>query len=80
MILSRNYEIKVVSSRYVHIKNANYILVTIFFIFCCLSCTHTGVTTLLAIQIDAAINPGNSGGPALQNRKVVGVAFRMLNI
>ena len=37
-----------------------------------------GVTTLLAIQIDAAINPGNSGGPALQEGKVIGVAFQNL--
>eukprot|EP00455_Lapot_gusevi_P051338 TRINITY_DN7627_c0_g1_i3.p1 TRINITY_DN7627_c0_g1~~TRINITY_DN7627_c0_g1_i3.p1 ORF type:complete len:399 (-),score=100.17 TRINITY_DN7627_c0_g1_i3:52-1248(-) len=37
-----------------------------------------GATTLLAIQIDAAINPGNSGGPAIQNKKVVGVAFQNL--
>jgi len=33
---------------------------------------------LMAIQIDAAINPGNSGGPALQDDKVVGVAFQNL--
>ena len=37
-----------------------------------------GETNLLAIQIDAAINPGNSGGPALQEDKVVGVAFQSL--
>lgn len=32
------------------------------------------------VQIDAAINPGNSGGPALQNDKVVGVAFQDLEV
>jgi S1-C subfamily serine protease len=32
----------------------------------------------LAIQTDAAINPGNSGGPAIQDGKVVGIAFQGL--
>lgn len=37
---------------------------------------HSQVDSHLVIQVDAAINPGNSGGPALQNGKVVGVAFQ----
>jgi len=37
-----------------------------------------GAAQLLAIQLDAAINPGNSGGPAVQNGKVVGLAFQNL--
>ena len=39
---------------------------------------HSGIDSHLAIQVDAAINPGNSGGPALQNGKVIGVAFQAL--
>eukprot|EP00927_Polykrikos_kofoidii_P065917 TRINITY_DN6160_c1_g1_i1.p1 TRINITY_DN6160_c1_g1~~TRINITY_DN6160_c1_g1_i1.p1 ORF type:complete len:630 (-),score=118.00 TRINITY_DN6160_c1_g1_i1:39-1928(-) len=36
-----------------------------------------GMSSLLAIQIDAAINPGNSGGPAIDSRqRCVGVAFQ----
>lgn len=31
---------------------------------------------LLQAQVSAAINPGNSGGPAIQDGKVVGVAFQ----
>jgi len=34
-----------------------------------------GYASLPYVQTDAAINPGNSGGPAVQNGKVVGVAF-----
>ena len=30
-------------------------------------------------QIDAAINSGNSGGPALQDDKVIGIAFETLD-
>ncbi|TGL20808.1 serine protease [Leptospira yanagawae] len=37
---------------------------------------HTGIDSHLVVQVDAAINPGNSGGPALQDGKVVGVAFQ----
>ena len=37
-----------------------------------------GAAQLLAIQLDAAINPGNSGGPAVQNGRVVGLAFQNL--
>ena len=37
-----------------------------------------GAAQLLAIQLDAAINPGNSGGPAVQDGKVVGLAFQNL--
>eukprot|EP00928_Gymnodinium_smaydae_P020658 TRINITY_DN17991_c0_g1_i1.p1 TRINITY_DN17991_c0_g1~~TRINITY_DN17991_c0_g1_i1.p1 ORF type:complete len:595 (+),score=110.65 TRINITY_DN17991_c0_g1_i1:55-1839(+) len=38
-----------------------------------------GLSSLLAIQIDAAINPGNSGGPALDSRRrCIGVAFQSL--
>lgn len=40
------------------------------------SYAHTGIDSHLVVQVDAAINPGNSGGPALQNGKVVGVAFQ----
>lgn len=39
---------------------------------------HSTVDSHATIQVDAAINPGNSGGPALQNDKVIGVAFQSL--
>lgn len=39
--------------------------------------SHSG-ENLLCVQIDAAINSGNSGGPAMQAKKVVGVAFETL--
>jgi S1-C subfamily serine protease len=35
-------------------------------------------TSGLRIQIDAAINPGNSGGPAVDDNKMVGLAFSRL--
>lgn len=38
---------------------------------------HSQIDSHLVIQVDAAINPGNSGGPAIQNGKVVGVAFQV---
>ncbi|TGN00080.1 S1C family serine protease [Leptospira dzoumogneensis] len=38
---------------------------------------HSSVDSHLVLQVDAAINPGNSGGPAIQNNKVVGVAFQV---
>lgn len=38
---------------------------------------HSEIDSHLVIQVDAAINPGNSGGPAIQNNKVVGVAFQV---
>ena len=38
--------------------------------------SHSRVDSHLTIQVDAAINPGNSGGPALQNGKVIGIAFQ----
>ena len=38
---------------------------------------HSEVDSHLVIQVDAAINPGNSGGPAIQDNKVVGVAFQV---
>lgn len=38
--------------------------------------SHSRIDYHLTIQVDAAINPGNSGGPALQNGKVIGVAFQ----
>ena len=31
------------------------------------------------MQIDAAINSGNSGGPALQDDKLIGIAFETLD-
>ncbi len=37
---------------------------------------HSQADSHLVIQVDAAINPGNSGGPAIQEGKVVGVAFQ----
>jgi len=37
---------------------------------------HSQMDSHLVIQVDAAINPGNSGGPALQDGKVIGVAFQ----
>ncbi len=40
--------------------------------------SHSGVDYHLVLQVDAAINPGNSGGPALQQGKVIGVAFQGL--
>ncbi|XDD44656.1 trypsin-like peptidase domain-containing protein [Leptospira sp. WS60.C2] len=40
------------------------------------SYAHSQIDSHLVVQVDAAINPGNSGGPALQNGKVVGVAFQ----
>lgn len=39
--------------------------------------SHSEIDSHLVIQVDAAINPGNSGGPAIQNNKVVGVAFQV---
>ncbi|MEM7181501.1 MAG: trypsin-like peptidase domain-containing protein [Spirochaetota bacterium] len=38
---------------------------------------HSQIDNHLVIQVDAAINPGNSGGPAIQEGKVVGVAFQV---
>jgi S1-C subfamily serine protease len=35
-------------------------------------------TSGLRIQIDAAINPGNSGGPAVDDHKMIGLAFSRL--
>ena len=40
--------------------------------------SHSGIDSHLVIQVDAAINPGNSGGPAIQDGKVIGVAFQIL--
>lgn len=40
--------------------------------------SHSRSDSHLVIQVDAAINPGNSGGPAIQNDKVIGVAFQGL--
>ncbi|MDP0489764.1 MAG: trypsin-like peptidase domain-containing protein [Verrucomicrobiota bacterium JB023] len=40
--------------------------------------SHSRVDSHLIIQVDAAINPGNSGGPAIQDDKVIGVAFQGL--
>ncbi|MBE7413404.1 MAG: trypsin-like peptidase domain-containing protein [Leptospiraceae bacterium] len=39
--------------------------------------SHSEIDSHLVIQVDAAINPGNSGGPAIQDNKVVGVAFQV---
>lgn len=39
--------------------------------------SHDGDASFLMIQTDAAINPGNSGGPAIQNGKIVGLAFQV---
>ena len=39
---------------------------------------HSRSDSHLIIQVDAAINPGNSGGPAIQDEKVIGVAFQGL--
>lgn len=40
--------------------------------------SHSQIDYHMTIQVDAAINPGNSGGPALQDGKVIGVAFQSL--
>ena len=40
--------------------------------------SHSRTESHLIIQVDAAINPGNSGGPAIQDGKVIGVAFQGL--
>lgn len=40
--------------------------------------SHSRADSHLVIQVDAAINPGNSGGPAIQDDKVIGVAFQGL--
>ncbi|MBU43619.1 MAG: serine protease [Spirochaetaceae bacterium] len=40
--------------------------------------SHSGVDAHRIIQVDAAINPGNSGGPAIQDGKVIGVAFQAI--
>lgn len=40
------------------------------------SYTHSGKTSLLTIQTDAAINPGNSGGPVMQRGRLVGISFQ----
>ena len=40
---------------------------------------HSGADAHRIIQVDAAINPGNSGGPAIQNGKVIGVAFQAIS-
>ncbi len=40
--------------------------------------SHSRADSHLIIQVDAAINPGNSGGPAIQDEKVIGVAFQGL--
>jgi S1-C subfamily serine protease len=42
------------------------------------SYAHSASGAHLAIQTDAAINPGNSGGPAIQDGKIVGIAFQGL--
>lgn len=41
--------------------------------------SHSSIDQHLTIQVDAAINPGNSGGPALQDGKVIGIAFQVLS-
>jgi S1-C subfamily serine protease len=41
--------------------------------------SHSQIDSHLTIQVDAAINPGNSGGPALQDGRVIGVAFQTLS-
>ena len=38
---------------------------------------HSRVDWHRVIQVDAAINPGNSGGPAIQDGRVIGVAFQV---
>lgn len=40
--------------------------------------SHSGVDAHRIIQVDAAINPGNSGGPAIQDGRVIGVAFQAI--
>ncbi len=39
--------------------------------------SHSSIDYHLTVQVDAAINPGNSGGPALQDGKVIGIAFQV---
>jgi len=39
--------------------------------------SHSNIDSHLILQVDAAINPGNSGGPAIQDDKVIGVAFQV---
>jgi S1-C subfamily serine protease len=41
-----------------------------------ISSVHSGGSSHLSVQTDAAINPGNSGGPVMHERQVVGVAFQ----
>lgn len=41
-----------------------------------ISSVHSGGSSHLSVQTDAAINPGNSGGPVMRDRQVVGVAFQ----
>ncbi|MBX7058536.1 MAG: trypsin-like peptidase domain-containing protein [Leptospirales bacterium] len=41
--------------------------------------SHSGIDFHMILQVDAAINPGNSGGPALQDGRVIGVAFQALS-
>lgn len=40
--------------------------------------SHSRIDSHMILQVDAAINPGNSGGPALQDGRVIGVAFQTL--